>query len=90
MQLATENRIPPSSSPEGTNTLASGTQDHTVIILDVASGEQKAQLKGHTDYVMSVAWGPEGTGPTETGGRRHRVARIIKKGRFVCNFFLLI
>ena len=28
--------------------------------------------------------------PTETGGRRHRVARIIKKGRFVGKSFLLI
>ena len=28
--------------------------------------------------------------PTETGGRSHRVARIINKGRFVCKYFLLI
>ena len=45
LQLATENGIPPSSSPEGTNTLASGSDDKTVIIWDVATEEQKAQLK---------------------------------------------
>ena len=61
MQLATENGIPPSSSPEGTNTLASGSDDKTVIIWDVATEEQKVQLKGHTNVVNSVAWGPEGT-----------------------------
>ena len=53
------NKSPLSGIPEGTNTLASGSYNSTVIIWDVATGEQKAQLKGHTREVTSVAWGPE-------------------------------
>ena len=53
--------IPPGQSPEGTNTLVSGSGDNTVIIWDVKTGEQKAQLKSRTNWVSSVAWGPEGT-----------------------------
>ena len=57
MPFATfQDGIPPGSSPEGT--LASGSVDKTVIIWDVESGKQKAKLRGHTDYVQSVAWGP--------------------------------
>ena len=32
-----------------------------MIIWDVATGEQKARLKGHARGVTSVAWGPDGT-----------------------------
>ena len=47
-------------SPDGTR-LAAGCVDNTIRLLDVASREQVAELRGHTDYVHAVAWSPDGT-----------------------------
>jgi eukaryotic-like serine/threonine-protein kinase len=30
-------------------------------VIDVASRQQVAELRGHTDYVHAVAWSPDGT-----------------------------
>ncbi len=46
-------------SPDGT-TLASGGDDKTIRLWDVASGKQRASLTGHTDWVWSVAYSPDG------------------------------
>ena len=47
-------------SPDGTR-LAAGCRDNTVRLFDVASRQQVAELRGHTDYVHAVAWSPDGT-----------------------------
>ena len=41
-------------SPEGDH-IASASADKSIIIWDAASGQQLSTLKGHTDYVRSVA-----------------------------------
>jgi len=38
-----------------------GCRDNTVRLFDVASRQQVAELRGHTDYVHAVAWSPDGT-----------------------------
>jgi WD40 repeat protein len=45
-------------SPDG-KTLASGSDDKTVKLWDVATGKEKATLRGHTDEVWYVAFLPE-------------------------------
>jgi hypothetical protein len=44
--------------PDGT-LLASGSTD-AVKVWEVSSGKERASLKGHTDYVYSVAFSPDG------------------------------
>jgi WD40 repeat protein len=41
--------------------LAAGCRDNTIRFIDVASRQQVAELRGHTDYVHAVAWSPDGT-----------------------------
>lgn len=46
-------------SPDG-QTLASGSSDDTIILWNVATGQQQATLAGHTKGVNSVAYSPDG------------------------------
>ena len=46
-------------SPDGT-TLASGGYDRTVRVWEVETGMSLATLKGHSDWVRSVAFSPDG------------------------------
>jgi len=49
-----------SFSPDGTR-LAAGCRDNTIRLIDVASRQEVAELRGHTDYVHAVDWSPDGT-----------------------------
>jgi len=44
----------------GWRTVASGSDDKTVRLWDAASGRARHKLEGHSDYVRSVAWSPDG------------------------------
>jgi len=46
-------------SPDG-NTLASSSNDTTIVLWDMASNQPIAQLTGHTGWVHSVAFSPDG------------------------------
>ena len=49
-----------SFSPDGTK-VASGSDDMTVKLWDVTSGECLQTLEGHSNYVNSVSFSPDGT-----------------------------
>ena len=40
--------------------LASGSQDHTIKLWDTHTGQCLKTLQGHTNWVFSVAWSPDG------------------------------
>ena len=46
-------------SPDG-KTLASGSLDSDIKLWDVATGKERATLKGHTETVRSLAFSPDG------------------------------
>ena len=46
-------------SPDG-KTLVSGSADCTIKLWDVATGQERAALKGHTSAVQSIAFSPDG------------------------------
>ena len=52
-------RSPGAFSPDG-RLLASGADDKTVRLWDVAAGREQAQLSGHQGSVTSVAFSPDG------------------------------
>ena len=49
-----------SFSPDSSK-IASGSDDNTVKLWDVTSGECLQTLEGHSDYVNSVSFSPDGT-----------------------------
>jgi WD40 repeat protein len=54
--------------------LASGSVDKTVRIWDTSSGECVHELKGHSDWVQSVCYSPDGK--TLASGSRDNTVRI--------------
>ena len=58
-------------SPNNTR-LASASQDHTVKIWDLASGQEVLTLHGHTDAVRCVAFSPDGSATGQCRGRPRR------------------
>jgi WD40 repeat protein len=58
--------------PDG-KTLASASDDHSVVLWDVESGEPKTIL-GHSDYLLSVAVSPDGT--TLASGSRDKTVTL--------------
>ena len=58
--------------------LASGSQDLTVRLWDVGTGSLRNTLTGHTDYVYSVAFSPDGT--MLASGGRDRTVRLWDVG----------
>src|SRR5713101_1230986 len=46
-------------SPDG-RVLASGSDDKTIRLWDMQTGQLLRSLEGHSNYVNSVAWSPDG------------------------------
>ncbi|MDQ3764358.1 MAG: hypothetical protein M3460_23135, partial [Actinomycetota bacterium] len=59
------------SSPDGRR-LASASNDRTIRVWEIASGDELAVLHGHTDTVNAVAWSPDGR-QLATGSHDHTV-----------------
>ncbi|MBX3434713.1 MAG: protein kinase [Pirellulales bacterium] len=58
-------------APDGTQ-LASGGQDNTIVLWDLAGGAQLKRLRGHSSHVRALAFAPDG-GLLLSGGRGHEV-----------------
>lgn len=48
-------------SPATSSLLATGSGDHTARLWDTDTGTPKHTLKGHTGWVLGVAWAPDGS-----------------------------
>ena len=56
--------------PDGTR-LATAGRDRAVWLWDLARGEEVVRLPGHTSYVWSLAFSPDGTTLASGSGRLH-------------------
>jgi len=67
-------------SPDG-RTLASGSEDNTIKLWNVATGKNTATLKGHTDIVWSVSFSPDGK--TLASGSSNNTVKLwdVKTGK---------
>jgi WD40 repeat protein/DNA-binding SARP family transcriptional activator len=72
-------------SPDGLQ-LAAGGADNTARIYDVASGEERAVLRGHTDIVMAAAFSPDGL-RLVTGGTSDNAGKVwdVATGREIAS-----
>lgn len=48
-------------SPNGKMLASAGGHDHAVRVWDPATGNELLSFRGHSDYVNSVSWSPDGT-----------------------------
>jgi Tol biopolymer transport system component len=83
-RLLTTTKLPSGSSPTAfapdLKTVAVVGRDHTVLLIDVATGRERAALKGHRNAIWSLAFSPDGKTlasgagePSErTGGGPHQ------------------
>ena len=72
-------------SPDG-STLAIGSRDHTVLLWDLTTHQQKSNLIGHTGTIYSMAFSPDGK--TFATGSRDKTAWLwdINTGQHLATF----
>ena len=60
--------------PDNPNIVVSGSDDETIKTWDITSGSCLSTLSGHSHWVFSVAWSPDGT--KLASGSRDETVRI--------------
>jgi WD40 repeat protein len=69
--------------------VASGSQDHTIRLWDLAGRHLIGSLAGHTDGVLSVAFSPDGktlaSGSADKTVRLWNLPQLSNPASFLCN-----